>query len=68
MDERLEGLKTELLENGSDLPTVFIMRYFSNLTIAEIAESLFCSENDVVKKLTTIEKVVASRFNNKEQK
>lgn len=63
MSEKLAGLKAELLRHGSDLPTVFIMRYFEDMKLEEIAEALLVEPREVETKLATIDDVVWTRFN-----
>lgn len=64
MLEISQELKNELLASGSDLPSVFIMRFYSKLSTKEIAEIMLCSEIEVESKLKTIEAIV-SKFNPK---
>lgn len=61
-----QELKNELLASGSDLPSVFIMRFYSKLSTKEIAEIMLCSESDVESKLKTIEAIV-SKFKTKKE-
>lgn len=61
-NEKLYNLNNDLKEKGTDLPSVFLMRYFSGLTIDEIAEKLMCSTVEVENKLQTIEHVVWTKF------
>lgn len=61
-----QELKNELLVSGSDLPSVFIMRFYSKLSIKEISEIMLCSESEVESKLKTIEAIV-SKFKTKKE-
>lgn len=63
MSEKLYDLKERLAARDSTLPSVFIMRYFQEMTVSEIAEALFIETNEVETKLRTIEFVVWEIFN-----
>ena len=66
MLELSQELKNELLASGSDLPSVFIMRFYSKLSTKEIAEVMLCTESEVESKLKTIEAIVSKFTTSKE--
>lgn len=63
MNEKLYGLKERLVARDSTLPSVFIMRYFEEMTVSEIAETLLVETAEVESKLQTIDYVVWEIFN-----
>ena len=66
MLELSQELKNDLLASGSDLPSVFIMRFYSKLSTKEIAEVMLCTESEVESKLKTIEAIVSKFTTSKE--
>lgn len=60
--EKLFNLNNDLKEEGSDLPSIFLMRYFSGLSIEEIAEKLFCSPLEIETKIKTIEAIIERKI------
>ena len=63
MSEKLYNLKERLVARDSTLPAVFIMRYFQEMTVSEIAEVLLVETQEVELKLQTIDYVVWEMFN-----
>ena len=63
MSEKLYDLKERLAARDSTLPSVFLMRYFQEMTVSEIAEALFVETEEVETKLQTIDNVVWEIFN-----
>lgn len=63
MSEKLYDLKARLAARDSTLPAVFLMRYFQEMTVSEIAEALFVEANEVEEKLKTIDYVVWEIYN-----
>jgi len=63
MSEKLYDLKARLAARDSTLPSVFLMRYFQEMTVSEIAEALFVETEEVETKLKTIDYVVWEIFN-----
>ncbi len=63
MSEKLYDLKERLAARDSTLPSVFIMRYFEEMTVSEIAEALLVDSEEVESKLQTIDYVVWEIFN-----
>ena len=63
MSEKLYDLKERLAARDSTLPSVFLMRYFQEMTVSEIAEALFVSTEEVETKLRTIDFVVWETYN-----
>jgi DNA-directed RNA polymerase specialized sigma24 family protein len=63
MSEKLYNLKERLVARDSTLPAVFIMRYFQEMTVSEIAEVLLVETQEVELKLQTIDNVVWEIFN-----
>ena len=61
-NEKLFNLNNDLKNEGSDLPSVFLMRYFSGISIEEIAEKLFCCPLEIEDKIKTIESIVERKF------
>lgn len=63
MSEKLYDLKERLAARDSTLPAVFLMRYFQDFSVSEIAEALFVETDEVETKLQTIDNVVWEIFN-----
>lgn len=63
MSEKLYDLKARLAARDSTLPSVFLMRYFQDFSVSEIAETLLVSTEEVEAKLQMIDYIVWEIYN-----